>query len=327
MNSKRRAVGAARPGVSAAAVGSPPRDDSLAAELMEIIARTARERSRAALRVAGQEAAGRVFADGGYIVHADFGEDYGLRALLEMRSLPRVVIEPCADPFPGHASLQLGAEMLASVMGSGSDASQQMVTRVVRKVDLPVEPPPLPEPEHWAEASTPRAAARPWLPPSSPVLADAAEVAALPFPEPVGLAAASRSARLRRSETPDGDPGRARPNEVVAELMAAPRESAVVPRGSAGQSVVATTMVRVSPDGALLAAHGPRPDRLADSAMFIHGLASAIAMDFACEADAGVHLRSAADSLFVVRSEAGDIGAALGATQRLGSLLRTVGLR
>jgi hypothetical protein len=91
-------------------------------------------------------------------------------------------------------------------------------------------------------------------------------------------------------------------------------------------------MVRVSAGGALLAAHGRHSARLADAAAFIHSLANAISADLGGSVGpnagrAAVHLRGGGRSLFVVRSEVGDIAAAFGRTKRLASLLRKVGLR
>lgn len=89
----------------------------------------------------------------------------------------------------------------------------------------------------------------------------------------------------------------------------------------------ATTMVRLTSRGLLLAASGENVAQLADAASLIHGLANLIAVDLGRRRTAAVHLRGGTKSLFVTRSEVHDIAAVCGSTRRLGPLLTKVGLR
>jgi hypothetical protein len=89
---------------------------------------------------------------------------------------------------------------------------------------------------------------------------------------------------------------------------------------------LATSMVRVSGRGVLLAARGEECERLANAAAFIHNQAKLIAADLGRHGRTAVHLKGGGLSLLVVKSEVNDIAAALGPTERLRSLLRKVGL-
>jgi hypothetical protein len=86
-------------------------------------------------------------------------------------------------------------------------------------------------------------------------------------------------------------------------------------------------MVRLAPSGSILAARGPRVERLADAAAYLHELANAIASDLGHTGPAALHVSGEGKSLLVVRSEVGDIAAAMGATARLESLLRKAGVQ
>ena len=257
----RRSSGAPRPSRyrMSAQPGPAAPAEAVASDIIELIQRACREGSRRAFRVATPDAKGSLFFDSGYIIHAEFGEDYGLRALAPMLRTGPFVIEPWTGLWPSQRSMHLGVDLLLSMVGrETSSEPYQLDTRVIRKVDHRAEsprPPPLPE----------------------------------------------------------------------EQLAQAPRESARVSRERVAEP--GSSMVRVSAHGALLAAHGRHAARLADAAAFIHGLANSISVDLGGSGKAAVHLRGHGRSLFVVRSEVGDIAAAFGRTSRLASLLRKVGLR
>src|SRR5688572_1307895 len=118
MNERRSAAQAARQearGVAqepASPVGQ--RGAGFSGELVEL-ARRSRESGRAALRVASPHAKGRIFSANGYIIHAEFGEDFGLRAVVEMLRSARVRVEPFSGAWPRRPSLHLGPELLGSL--------------------------------------------------------------------------------------------------------------------------------------------------------------------------------------------------------------------
>jgi hypothetical protein len=113
-------------------VGPAPRD------VAELVRRCSRLDGRQGFRVVARGLSGHVFFERGRVIHAEFGEDCGLRAVVEMLRAGSVLLEP-AGIWPSQPSLHLGPDLLLS--RTGKDAS-----RVVRKVDLPIEPPPLPDP-------------------------------------------------------------------------------------------------------------------------------------------------------------------------------------
>jgi hypothetical protein len=253
--------------------------EAAATDLVGLIRTACKNGVRRAVRIATADAKGSLFFDAGHIVHAEFGEDFGLRAIAPMLRAGPFVVEPWKGPWPSQPSLHLSVELLLSMVGRENPREHaesepyQLDTRVIRKVEHRVSQPP-------------------------------------PLPEPVAVA----DFGFESSE--DEGP--------VAAPSAVPRASAIVSEAS--------SMVRISVRGELLAAHGRRAARLADAAAFIHGLANAICVDLGGSVHpeagrAGVHLRGRGRSLFVVRSEVGDIAAAFGRTQRLASLLRKVGLR
>ena len=107
-------------------------------DVAELVRECSRFDGRCGFRIVARGLSGHIFFERGRVVHAEFGEDCGLRAVVEMLRAGSVLIEPAAS-WPSQPSLHLGPDLLLSM--TGMDAS-----RVVRKVDLPVEPPPLPDP-------------------------------------------------------------------------------------------------------------------------------------------------------------------------------------
>jgi hypothetical protein len=107
-------------------------------DVAELVRQCSRLDGRRGFRIVARGLSGHIFFERGRVIHAEFGEDCGLRAVVEMLRSGSVLVEPAAS-WPSQPSLHLGPELLLSM--TGKDAS-----RVVRKVDLPVEPPPLPDP-------------------------------------------------------------------------------------------------------------------------------------------------------------------------------------
>jgi hypothetical protein len=376
-------------------------------EVADLVRHCSGSEARQGFRVSAHGVSGHIFFDRGRVIHAEFGEDCGLRAVVEMLRAGPVQLER-ASTWPSQPSLHLGPELLLSM--TARDAS-----RVVRKVDLPVEPPPLPEPEapeliapshaeaarvagkraisgvmpRWVGPGGEAPVEVPWAP--APALearqeADASARTEAPAPSGTSAIASRCSAAVavsrlaasvavserakavgRRAPTASIDPPAAalaqrppselpitraqkarsrsitiarasRPIVPIATALevpvpesqqgsakppAPPRPMAVAPRTAAQP----TTMVRIAARGDLLAARGKNSERLAEAAAFIHGLANLIAADFGRQGRANVHLSGGGTSLLVARSEVNDIAAALGATERLTSLLAKVGLK
>lgn len=260
-------------------------------EVGDLIRRYCAVPGRFGFRVGGPEYVGHVFIAGGRVVHAEYGEDYGLGALLQMLRAGPQWIETWTGPWPRQSTLHLTAEvLLGSTLRPGPSAESGAPgdTGVVRKVVVP-EAPPLPsfadEPvEPGVTLSTRLARALSLAPPALHIAEE--QHSEPPTAEPLELGADAEE---------DGEP--------------------------------ATTMVRLTSRGLLLAARGDNVARVADAASLIHGLANLIAADLGRRRTAAVHLRGRTKSMFVARSEVHDVAAVYGATRRLAPLLTKVGLR
>jgi hypothetical protein len=278
---------------------------------------------RQGFRVAGRSASGHIFFESGHVVHAEFGEDCGLRAVVEMLRSGPMTIEPAAS-WPSQPSLHLGPELLLSMM-------ERDASKVMRKVDLPATPPPLPQ------YDMPAAPLVPPVHPDAPrrtisgVMPRAVEPhgsgdaapASSRAPSPLRVMRAERASAARSLAV-----RRASRQRMLAEEIPQPSLAATDPvAASAAAAKSPTTMVRITTRGELLAARGKNAEQVAEAAAFIHGLATLIAADFGRHGRANVHLSGEGMSLLVARSEVNDIAAALGRTERLASLLNKVGLK
>lgn len=167
--------------------GPAPRD------VAELVRRCSGLGGRQGFRVVARGLSGHVFFERGRVIHAEFGEDCGLRAVVEMLRAGSVRLEPAAT-WPTQPSLHLGPELLLSM--TARDAS-----RVVRKVDLPIEPPPLPQPgEASAELEGPVDVAPPYHPGAvSPQAAPHRPFFPPPAPPPPSLPEPAESPSGRRA--------------------------------------------------------------------------------------------------------------------------------
>ncbi|HEU4583197.1 MAG TPA: hypothetical protein VFS67_33285 [Polyangiaceae bacterium] len=380
---------------------------------------------RRGVRVVAEDKRGHIFFDQGHVVHAEFGEDVGLGAVIEMLHSGSVEFRPCARPWPSQPSLFFTAEKLLAAARPGA---MNALTGVRRKPDpepapdsassaeRPVfhDPPPLPEAEQEptradhprpepapleptlaakfapldaavselsravaaaaavhrssavratraASASTARVPAAPAAVKSAPRSVSTVKPASAPAAAPPpadtapsssatpgsGTAAASSPAATAPASAPAAAPAPAA--SATASLTTSEREASSPPRQrslpvtwtrrtlprplandepptSRRRPELATSMVRVSGRGVLLAARGEECERLANAAAFIHNQAKLIAADLGRHGRTAVHLKGGGLSLLVVKSEVNDIAAALGPTERLRSLLRKVGL-
>jgi hypothetical protein len=377
---------------------------------------------RRGVRVVAEDKRGHIFFDQGHVVHAEFGEDVGLGAVIEMLHSGSVEFRPCARPWPSQPSLFFTAEKLLAAARPGAMNS---LTGVRRKPDVDApdsassserpsfyDPPPLPDAEleptradhsrsdpvrpepalaakfapldaavselsravaaaaaahRSTEARVARVASAsatrtrvPVVPAAKPASAPAAApppsapaVAATVDPSPPPCSSAALSSAALSSAAPQestvAPPPPSAPTapasltSIEREPNAPPRQRTLpvtwtrraLPRPPAGSDEppasrrrldLATSMVRVSGRGVLLAARGEECERLANAAAFIHNQAKLIAADLGRHGRTAVHLKGGGLSLLVVKSEVNDIAAALGPTERLRSLLRKVGL-
>ena len=111
---------------------------------------------RRGVRVVAEDKRGHIFFDQGHVVHAEFGEDVGLGAVIEMLHSGSVEFRACARPWPSQPSLFFTAEKLLAAARPGAIHT---LTGVRRKPDAEPEPasgaerpsfydpPPLPDAE------------------------------------------------------------------------------------------------------------------------------------------------------------------------------------
>ncbi len=264
-------------------------------EVAELVRRFCAIPGRFGFRVGSQDCVGHVFIAGGRVIHAEYGEDYGLDALMLMLRAGPLWIESWTGPWPRQGTMHLSADvLLGSTLRPGPSSDHPSAesgapgdTGVVRKVVLPEEP-PLPSFDE---------------------------------PEEPGVTLSIRLARALSHAPPA--PHGSTPPRAPAPAQQASNEAASTDK--AGEPP--TTMVRLTSRGLLLAARGQNVARVADSASLIHGLAQLIAADLGRRRTAAVHLRGRTKSMFVARSEVHDVAAVYGATRRLFPLLAKVGLR
>jgi hypothetical protein len=117
-------------------------------DVAELVRRCTRLPGQHGFRVVARGSSGHIFFDAGRVIHAEFGEDCGLRAVVEMLRVGPVLLEAAVQACPAQPSLHLGPELLLSM-------TERDASRVMRKVELPIEPPPLPDPEELADALLP----------------------------------------------------------------------------------------------------------------------------------------------------------------------------
>jgi hypothetical protein len=108
-------------------------------EVGELIRHFCADQGRHGFRLGGRELNGHLFIDQGHVVHAEYGEDFGLNAILKLLRAGPMRLEDWRGAWPRQVSIHLPPERLldkVAPLGSLLD------TRVVRKVLLPEEPAP-----------------------------------------------------------------------------------------------------------------------------------------------------------------------------------------
>jgi len=150
------------PGASHSAGHTAPDWDPAQGNVAALIRALCSQGLRRGVRVVAADKRGHIFFDQGHVVHAEFGEDVGLGAVMKMLHCGAVEFRPCARPWPSQHSLFFTAEKLLAATRPGAS---NVLTGVRRKPgpDLgSAEPssaerpelddsPPLPNPELAAE--------------------------------------------------------------------------------------------------------------------------------------------------------------------------------
>lgn len=95
------------------------------------------DQGRHGFRLGGRDLNGHLFIDRGHVVHAEYGEDFGLNAILKLLRAGPMRLEDWRGEWPRQHSIHLPPERLL-------DKVALLDTRVVRKVVLPAEAEPLP---------------------------------------------------------------------------------------------------------------------------------------------------------------------------------------
>ncbi|MEY4544239.1 MAG: hypothetical protein RL685_434, partial [Pseudomonadota bacterium] len=72
------------------------------------------------VRVVAADKRGHIFFDQGHVVHAEFGEDVGLGAVIEMLHSRPLEFRPCARPWPSQPTLFFTAEKLLAAARPGA---------------------------------------------------------------------------------------------------------------------------------------------------------------------------------------------------------------
>jgi len=104
-------------------------------EVGELVRHFCADQGRHGFRLGGPELKGHLFIDQGHVVHAEYGEDFGLNALLSLLRAGPMRLEDWRGAWPRQVSIHLPPERLL-------DKVALLEPRVVRKVLLPAEPAP-----------------------------------------------------------------------------------------------------------------------------------------------------------------------------------------
>ena len=101
-------------------------------EVAELVRRFCADRGRHGFRLGGRERSGHLFIDQGQVIHAEYGEDFGLNALFQLLRAGPMQLEHWTGAWPRQRSIRISPERLLV-------ASPPADTGVVRKVTLPAE--------------------------------------------------------------------------------------------------------------------------------------------------------------------------------------------
>jgi hypothetical protein len=145
-----RSVPAALPLLGAQS-GAPSGEEGTWGDVGELIRHFCADGGRHGFRLAGRDAgpcprSGHLFIEQGQVMHAEYGEDFGLNAVLQLLRAGPMRLEHWTGAWPRQRSLRLSPERLLAAPDR-REASPPAHTGVVRKVTLPADlPSPLPAP-------------------------------------------------------------------------------------------------------------------------------------------------------------------------------------
>jgi hypothetical protein len=155
------------------------------AQLGDLIQINCINRVRGAFRVSSEGRQGHLFFEGGQLIHADFGAVTGLDAVVQMLGWRSGSIEPCHAAWPSECTIDMGADALLLCAAQRLDemplrapgASEDLTTKVVRRVAFEAESPQAPASDASEGAIEPE---RPSITPTQEQLAQL-QVAQLSF--------------------------------------------------------------------------------------------------------------------------------------------------
>jgi hypothetical protein len=111
------------------------------AEVGDLIRRFCADHGRHGFRLAGPGRSGHLFIDQGQVIHAEYGEDFGLNAVFQLLRAGPMRLEQWTGAWPRQGSIRLSPERLLAAPNR-REPSPPADTGVVRKVALPVAGPP-----------------------------------------------------------------------------------------------------------------------------------------------------------------------------------------
>jgi hypothetical protein len=107
-------------------------------EVAELIRRFCADHGRHGFRLGGRERSGHLFIDQGQVIHAEYGEDFGLNALFQLLRAGPLRLERWTGAWPRQRSIRLSPQRLLMAPERGAP-SPPADTGVVRKVTLPAD--------------------------------------------------------------------------------------------------------------------------------------------------------------------------------------------
>jgi len=105
-------------------------------EVADLIRQFCADRGRHGFRLAGQERSGHLFIDQGRVIHAEYGEDFGLNALFQLLRAGPMRLERWTGAWPRQGSIRLSPERLL-LAPDRHEPRPPADTGVVRKVAQP----------------------------------------------------------------------------------------------------------------------------------------------------------------------------------------------
>lgn len=105
-------------------------------EVADLIRRFCADHGRHSFRLSRAGRSGHLFIDQGHVIHAEYGEDFGLNAVFQLLRAGPMRLEHWLGAWPRQGSIRLSAERLLAAPDR-REPSPPADTGVVRKVVLP----------------------------------------------------------------------------------------------------------------------------------------------------------------------------------------------